>query len=303
MRTLSTQELSALVGELRWIEGFFIDKFYELGKGRFRLRLSRKGEQQANVQIILSRTFNKTQYVEQGDNPTPFAMAMRKRVTGFMIEKVEQYNKDRIILLALKKGDERANVVAEMFGAGNLIVTDKDMKITLVYEPHEYRDRKIKIGETYAPPKSVVAPKEEGEAAAILWYDKSGRCVDYSFFGNVREGLEARGARSLQEALDIFYHENPIADEREKTKEEMLIEELQSSIEKQENQIRSVEGQIGQAKEAGDRIFASMRRMNELIAFAEKDKHVTKEELQKAFPEIRILNVDLKDKAIEIELD
>ena len=268
MRTISMQELSALVAELRWMEGFFIDKFYELGKGRFRLRLSRKGEQQANVQIILSRTFNRTQYIEQRDEPTPFAMAIRKRLTGFMIEKVEQYNKDRIILLALKKGDERTNVVVEMFGTGNLIIADKDMKITLVYEPHEYKDRKIKIGETYAPPKSVVAPKGDGEAAATLWYDKDGRCVDYSFFGNERAGLEARGAHSLQEALDIFYHENPIAEEKERTKEERLVEELQSSIAKQETQIKSVEGQIEQAKEAGDKIFASMKRMNELIGFS-----------------------------------
>ena len=303
MRTISTQELSALVGELQWMEGFFVDKFYEMGKGRFRLRLSKRGEQQTDLLIILSHAFNKTKYIEQADSPTSFAMATRKRITGFAIERIEQYNKDRIILLRLKKGEERANVVVEMFGTGNFIITDKEMKITLAYEPHDYKDRKIKIGETYTPPKSVAALKQEGEVAAVLLYDKDGRCVDYSFFGKGKEGLEARSVQSLQDALDTFYHENPIAEEKEKTKEEMRIEELQSSIAKQESLIKSVEDQIAQNKLAGDRVFSSMKDVNELVEFAKENRHVTKEELQKAFPKIKVLNVDLKDKIIEIEID
>ena len=45
MRELYTIELVRLVEELRVLEGYYIDQFYELGKGRFRIKLSRKGRE------------------------------------------------------------------------------------------------------------------------------------------------------------------------------------------------------------------------------------------------------------------
>lgn len=48
MREISTPELSALVNELGWLADFYIDKFYEISGGRFRIRMSRRGRRQTS---------------------------------------------------------------------------------------------------------------------------------------------------------------------------------------------------------------------------------------------------------------
>jgi predicted ribosome quality control (RQC) complex YloA/Tae2 family protein len=168
MRELYTLELIALVEELRSLEGFYIDQFYELGKNRFRLRLSKKGEK-ANLQIMLPNTVNRTEYVEIREDATAFTMGVRKRISGFLINKVEQFNKDRIILLKTKKADQEINIILEMFGRGNLIFADSDMKILLAYQTHQFKDRSIKTNAIYIQPtnQSIMATDKTGVEKTI----------------------------------------------------------------------------------------------------------------------------------------
>ena len=153
MRGISTLELAVLARELSGMKGFHVDKFYELADGVFRMRLSRKGER-ADLQCALGITVNATKYIETAEQPTGFALAARKRMSGAIIDSVKQYNDDRILLVRLLKGDSALNIVLEMFGRGNLVVTDDAMTILLAYRVHDFKDRSVRPGATYSAPKN-----------------------------------------------------------------------------------------------------------------------------------------------------
>lgn len=152
MREMYTLELMQLVEELQPLEGFYIDQFYEIEKNRFRLKFSKKGEK-ANLQCILPYTLNKTDVIEIKEEATNFSMAGRKRISGAKIKRVEQFNNDRIIVFKTEKAELEINIIFEMFGRGNLVITDKAMKILLAYQLHVFKDRAIRPGSTYAQPK------------------------------------------------------------------------------------------------------------------------------------------------------
>src|SRR5271157_1645019 len=153
MRALCSLELPVLIKGLKSLEGFRISKFYDAGNSRFFFRL-RKGDEKLNVQCILPYTFNITEYAPQNLESTGFAAAARKRIEDYLIERIEQLNNDRIVLVRLKKGDTQSNIILELFGRGNLILTDAAMKITLVHTPHDFKDRSVRVGATYKPPSS-----------------------------------------------------------------------------------------------------------------------------------------------------
>lgn len=92
--------------------------------------------------------------MEAAERPSNFAMAARKRISGFSIDSVEQLAGDRIILFRLSKRDDKASLILEMQGKGNLIITDKDMKITLAYLQEDFRERSVRVRELYLPPKN-----------------------------------------------------------------------------------------------------------------------------------------------------
>ncbi|MDE1868344.1 MAG: NFACT family protein [Candidatus Micrarchaeota archaeon] len=165
MRELYTPELMVLVKELKAFENFFIDKFYESEKDKFRIKVSRKGEK-ANILCILPYTINATEYIEEAEQASNFAIAVRKRITGFMIESIGQLGHDRIIIIKLKKGDDRANLILEMFGHGNMVLTDENMGITLAYNVHSFKDREIRPKAVYTPPQSSAI--DISQASAIL---------------------------------------------------------------------------------------------------------------------------------------
>ena len=71
-----------------------------------------------------------------------------------MIDAIEQYNNDRIILIRMKKGEESVSMILEMFGQGNLIIADNEMKALLVYRPHTFKDRTVQTNSKYTPPSS-----------------------------------------------------------------------------------------------------------------------------------------------------
>ncbi len=160
MRELYALELAELVRELEALEGFYIDQFYELSRGRFRIRLSKKGEK-CNMLIAPPSSIHKMTEIEIREKAAPFSMAARKRISGARLKKVVQLAKDRIISFEMDRHGEQVNLILEMFGKGNLIITDGSMKIQLAYMVHDFKDRSVRPGKEYAnPPSAALEPME-----------------------------------------------------------------------------------------------------------------------------------------------
>jgi hypothetical protein len=153
-RQVSTLEIASLSKELRFLEGFHIDKFYQVDESRFRIKASSKGEK-VNLGIWLCRYIGRTETITIADKPTNFSIAVRRRISGFVVDSVVMLNSDRIIEIKCSKGQETKSVIFEMFGRGNIILCDGSYTIELAYAPHTFKDRAVKKGATYAPPKNA----------------------------------------------------------------------------------------------------------------------------------------------------
>jgi len=110
---------------------------------------------------------------------TGFATAFRKRTTGFVITEISQLNRDRIIRIAAEKGDSSINIIFELFGKGNMVVTDGSMKILLAYRRQEFRDRTVASGREYVPPKSGTVDFTSGDAYDIGYEESEENVAKY----------------------------------------------------------------------------------------------------------------------------
>ncbi len=154
MREISNIEIAVLVGKLKQVEGSYIDKFYDLGSGRFVLKLSRK-DLKANVMCLLSHTLHITAYTERYGEPSNFAIAVRKRVGGYQISSISKVNDDRIVKFLLSKGESHLGIILEMFGKGNMVLVDEEGKILLAYTYEDFRGRSIRPRAAYKPPENL----------------------------------------------------------------------------------------------------------------------------------------------------
>ncbi len=121
-------------------------------------------------------------------NPSPFALSMRKRLSGASIDSIQRLPGERILDLGLSVGDEfgethRYHLIAQFTGrSANLFLADSNRSIIDVTRETE-REGQI-IGETYSPPSSDILAQAPEKKSGI-----------------------AAGDESPSEALDIFYLE------------------------------------------------------------------------------------------------
>lgn len=150
---LSTLELQILSKELNAVKGYYIDQFYQLGDKRFRMKLSAK-EGKANLNLDIPNYIAISNMGEISDEATGFAMAVRKRVSGSKITEIGLLGRDRILKIVVERKEWKGNMIIEMFGRGNLIITDDKMEILLALQTHEFADREVRKGSVYKPPRN-----------------------------------------------------------------------------------------------------------------------------------------------------
>jgi len=127
--------------------GAHLQKFYEVGDGKFLFKFHKSGEGTLHLYADLRGAL----YEGEADTPmtpTSFARYVRKRFTNAVLEGMEQLNFDRVLRLNFRRG----SIVLEMFRDGNLLVLDEEGVITYPYRPREYRDRALLPSRPYTPP-------------------------------------------------------------------------------------------------------------------------------------------------------
>lgn len=152
-----------LIGEFKELENSKIDKIYHTkdnyeellmvvhvtGKGKHILRIM--------LPSIICMDYSKE---EQGV-ATGFCMMLRKHLEGANISNISQTGFERIIILTIQKKELKYNIIIELFGKGNIIFCDSDMKIlNLLYE-QKWKDRDIKRGLTYQYPRNTTQLDEK----------------------------------------------------------------------------------------------------------------------------------------------
>ncbi|MEN3035929.1 MAG: ribosome rescue protein RqcH [Candidatus Methanosuratincola petrocarbonis] len=99
------------------------------------------------------RRLNLTRYkYPVPERPTPTAMNLRRYLAGAKILRFEQLDLDRIAVMVLDRGGEQYSAYFEIFGDGNLLITDKGGVIRFALHQREMKDRVLRVGAPYKPP-------------------------------------------------------------------------------------------------------------------------------------------------------
>ena len=132
-------------------------------------------------------------------------------------------------------------------------------------------------------------------------YIENGEEKDYSIVALERyRGFEYVEYNTMNELLDNLYlreRSEDVDEERLEQKERML-----ANISAQKELAKATELESESCTRAANKIFENMQEINALIQYMKSNKRTSVEEVQGAFPGIKIKGLDLKDKRVTIEL-
>ena len=151
-------ELYYLTRELEQLIGRRIKKVYQLGRDVFSLTIwpELNGRRELilairNCVLLSKREWPKPLY------PSALAMGLRKRLANAKIVDIRQPDMERLLILDFE-GAYSGKLIVELFGRGNLILTDENWKILQVARGIKVKDRVLRRHETYKPPPKPETP-------------------------------------------------------------------------------------------------------------------------------------------------
>jgi predicted ribosome quality control (RQC) complex YloA/Tae2 family protein len=144
-----THELKNIIADSR------VNNIYQLDPKTLLLKLHKTDSPPLLLLLEAGRRFDLTAYAqEKPESPPAFCMALRKYLRNAWLRTVEQHEFERIVMFAFDTQTGKFSLVLELFGDGNLILTDAKGEILQALVFKRMRDRNIVRGEAYAFPPS-----------------------------------------------------------------------------------------------------------------------------------------------------
>lgn len=153
MRQIAAIEIYAIVKELQPVVGSYLKKFYDLGNSSYRLLFSSNSGNNI-IYVKLTQAINLTSIVEETEDATAFAKAIRKRLLGKKLKAIDQRFSDRIVIFSFE-GEEEYRLIVEMFGKGNMILTSKNYEIEALATAVKQKERTLSPHSIYQFPPSI----------------------------------------------------------------------------------------------------------------------------------------------------
>jgi predicted ribosome quality control (RQC) complex YloA/Tae2 family protein len=158
---MSSIDVSAAVSELKSLIGARVDKVYQHTYDEIRLQLYTRASGRSDLIIEAGKRFHLTNYPRiSPKTPSSFAMLLRKHISSGKITEVKQHNFDRVIEIAIERGEKKNYLVIELFSKGNIILLDENRKIILPLHSLSFQNREVKQGREYEYPPSKLNPIE-----------------------------------------------------------------------------------------------------------------------------------------------
>ena len=162
-RELTSVDLAALVRELRAYEGAKVDKAYLYGDDLLRLKM--RDFDRGRVELLCEvgevkrvHTVSPERVPDAPGRPPQFAMMLRNRLSGADFVGIEQFEFDRILEFVFDREDGRTRIVVELFGQGNVVVTDGEYEVIDCFETVRLKSRTVVPGSRYEFPDSRTNP-------------------------------------------------------------------------------------------------------------------------------------------------
>jgi predicted ribosome quality control (RQC) complex YloA/Tae2 family protein len=145
-------DVTAVVRELNTMINYSrVSNIYQLDPKTFLFKLHKPDTQPLNLIMESSRRLHCTSYcAEKPETPPAFCMALRSRLRNARLEKIEQHEFERVVLLGFRAGEDEVSLVLELFGDGNMIIVGGRGEILHALTYKRMRDRNILRGEPFS---------------------------------------------------------------------------------------------------------------------------------------------------------
>ena len=172
-KEMSSFDVRSVVTELSVLEGAHKDKIYQWGSGNDLFRINVQGAGKKDL-FFKDRKWLYCPSVkpETPTTPTSFATFLRKYIDNARIGTVKQVGFDRVVEMQLFKADGEYQLIFELFGGGNVLLT-KDGKIVNCLIQKTMRDRATRPGEDYVASKPRFDPTSSSEEEFISCFRSS----------------------------------------------------------------------------------------------------------------------------------
>lgn len=132
-----------------------MNNIYQFGEKTFVFKLHKTDAPPIRLVIEVGRRIHSTSYAEESPaEPPPFCMTLRRLIRDSWLRSIEQYEFERIIIVTFETKIGFLKMVVELFGDGNIIVTNEQNIIIQALEFKKMRDRDIlrNVALVYPPP-------------------------------------------------------------------------------------------------------------------------------------------------------
>jgi predicted ribosome quality control (RQC) complex YloA/Tae2 family protein len=154
-------DISAAIKELQpSVADSRVNNIYQFGEKTLIFKLHKTDQPPIRLVIEAGRRLHSTSYAEESPaEPPPFCMLMRRYLRDSWLRRIEQYEFERIVTVSFETKTGTLNLVVELFGEGNMILTnDKGVIIQAMYFKR-MRDRDIQRNQVLVyPPASGKNP-------------------------------------------------------------------------------------------------------------------------------------------------
>lgn len=155
-KELTSFDISAVVKELQpIIADSRVNNIYQFGEKTLIFKLHKTDQPPIRIVIDAGRRLHSTSYAEESPaEPPPFCMLIRRYLRDSWLRRIEQYAFERIVTVTFETKTGMLNLVVELFGDGNMILTnEQNIIIQAMYFKH-MRDRDIQRSQVlvYPPP-------------------------------------------------------------------------------------------------------------------------------------------------------
>lgn len=148
---MSAFDVLAIVREMQGLVGGYLDKIFQWDRRNilFRINVPGTGKKELLFQDM-KWLYVSDERPETPDTPTQFAVHLRKHLSNGRITSVSQKDFDRIVIVEVQK-EKTFQIVMEIFGDGNLIVTSDGVILNCVVS-REWKYRNVRPGAEYKFP-------------------------------------------------------------------------------------------------------------------------------------------------------
>jgi len=146
----ATSELKPIISDSR------VNNIYQLDEKTIVFKLHKSDVPPIRLVIEAGRRIHSTVYAaESPASPPEFCLALRRHLRGAWLAGLEQFEFERIVTLAFRTKDGLVKLIAEIFGDGNIILTNEKNQILQALLFKRMRDRNVLRNETLVFPPPI----------------------------------------------------------------------------------------------------------------------------------------------------